>query len=420
MDTKLNETALHYHSNTQPGKLEVIPSKPCNSPVDLALAYSPGVAEPCRKIAENPSDVYKYTIKGNLVAIVTNGTAVLGLGDLGALASKPVMEGKAMLMKKYADINAFDIELNTTDIDVFVRTVITMSPTFGAINLEDIKAPECFEIEKRLIDALDIPVMHDDQHGTAVVSAAGLINACEIAGKKLKNIKLVVNGAGAAAMACAEMYISIGVSKENIIMLDSQGVISANRFDLDKYKQNFAVNTHLKTLEQAIVGADAFVGLSKGNIMTPKMVQSMAENPIVFALANPNPEIAYNDAIKAKFGIIYATGRSDIPNQVNNVLGFPYLFRAALDVRATKINTEMKKAAVYSLASLAKEPYENIDANKILSFGRDYFIPEPSDFRLMRTIAPAVAKAAMESGVAKQPIDDLEVYAKELDKRVIK
>ncbi len=420
MDTKLNEKALYYHSLIRPGKLEVKPSKPCDSSVDLALAYSPGVAEPCRKIAENPSDVYKYTIKGNLVAIVTNGTAVLGLGDLGALASKPVMEGKAMLMKKYADINAFDIELNTTDIDVFVRTVITMSPTFGAINLEDIKAPECFEIEKRLIDALDIPVMHDDQHGTAVVSAAGLLNACEIAGKKLENIKILVNGAGAAAMACADMYMSLGVKKDNLIMLDSKGVISTNRIDLDKYKQKFAVNTNLRTLERAIVGADVFLGLSKGNIMTPKMVQSMAENPIVFALANPNPEIAYNDATKAKFGIIYATGRSDIPNQVNNVLAFPYIFRAALDVRATKINTEMKKAAVYALASLAKEPYLNIDANKILSFGRDYFIPEPSDFRLMRTIAPAVAKAAMESGVAKHPFDDLEAYKKELDERIIK
>ena len=420
MDTKLNKEALYYHSNIRPGKLEVKPSKACESSLDLALAYSPGVAEPCRKISETPSDVYKYTIKGNLVAIITNGTAVLGLGDLGALASKPVMEGKAMLMKKYADIDAFDIELNTNDVDVFVRTVITMSPTFGAINLEDIKAPECFEIEKRLVDALEIPVMHDDQHGTAVVSAAGLLNACEIAGKKLENIKLVVNGAGAAAMACAEMYMSLGVKKDNIIMLDSKGVISANRIDLDKYKQQFSVNTNLKTLEQAVECADAFIGLSKGNIMTPKMVQSMAENPIVFALANPNPEIAYNDAIKAKYGIIYATGRSDIPNQVNNVLGFPYIFRAALDVRATKINTEMKKAAVYALASLAKEPYLSLDPDKSLSFGRDYFIPKPSDFRLMRTIVPAVAKAAMESGVAKHHITDFGTYAKELDKRIIK
>lgn len=420
MDSKLNQEALFYHNNIRPGKLEVKPSKPCNSSVDLALAYSPGVAEPCRRISEVPSEVYNYTIKGNLVAIITNGTAVLGLGDLGALASKPVMEGKAMLMKKYADIDAFDIELNTTDIDVFVRTVITMSPTFGAINLEDIKAPECFEIEKRLVDALDIPVMHDDQHGTAVVSAAGLLNACEIAGKKLSDIKLVINGTGAAAMACADMYISLGVRKDNLIMLDSKGVISTNRIDLDKYKKKFAVNTNLKTLEQAVEGSDAFVGLSKGNIMTPKMIQSMADSPIVFALANPNPEIAYNDAIKAKYGIIYATGRSDIPNQINNVLEFPYIFRAALDVRATKINTEMKKAAVFAIASLAKEPYLNIDANKSLSFGRDYFIPEPSDFRLVSTVVPAVAKAAVESGVAKQPISNFKAYANELNKRIYK
>lgn len=420
MDTKLNQEALFYHSNIRPGKLEVNPSKACDSAYDLALAYSPGVAEPCRKIAETPSDVYKYTIKGNLVAIITNGTAVLGLGDLGALASKPVMEGKAMLMKKYADINAFDIELNTTDIDVFVRTVITMAPTFGAINLEDIKAPECFEIEKRLIDALDIPIMHDDQHGTAVVSAAGLINACEIAGKKLENIKLLVNGAGSAAMACAEMYISLGVKRDHIIMLDSKGVISTNRIDLDKYKQKFAINTNLKTLEQAVAGADVFVGLSKGNIMTTAMVQSMAENPIVFALANPNPEIAYNEAMKAKNGILYATGRSDVPNQINNVLGFPYIFRAALDVRATKINAEMKKAAVYALASLAKEPYLSLDPEKSISFGKDYFIPNLSDLRLMSTIAPAVAKAAMESGVATLQIDDFGAYAEELDKRIMK
>jgi malate dehydrogenase (oxaloacetate-decarboxylating)(NADP+) len=419
MDTKLNKEALDYHSNNQPGKLEVKPSKPCNTWFDLALAYSPGVAEPCRKIADTPSDVYKYTIKGNLVAIVTNGTAVLGLGDLGALASKPVMEGKAMLMKKYADINAFDIELNTTDIDVFVRTVITMSPTFGAINLEDIKAPECFEIERRLIDALDIPVMHDDQHGTAVVSSAGLLNACDIAGKKLEDIKIVMNGAGAAAMTCAEMYISLGAKKENVIMLDSKGVISTNRIDLDKYKQRFALNTNLKTLEQAIEGADAFVGLSKGNILTTQMVQSMANNPIVFALANPNPEIAYNEAIKAKHGVIYATGRSDIPNQINNVLGFPYIFRAALDVRATKINIEMKKAAVYALALLAKEPYLGTDSDKALSFGRDYFIPKPSDPRLMKWVVPAIAKAAIESGMATQQIDDFEEYAESLDRRII-
>lgn len=420
MDEKLNKEALYYHSHTLPGKLEVKPSKPCDSLLDLALAYSPGVAEPCRKIAETPSDVYKYTIKGNLVAIVSNGTSILDLGDLGALASKPVMEGKVMLMKKYAGIDAFDIELNTTDVDVFVRTVITMSPTFGAINLEDIKAPECFEIEKRLVDALDIPIMHDNQHGTAIVSAAALLNACEIAEKKLENIKLVIAGAGAAAMACAEMYMSIGVKKDNVIMLDSKGVISTTRIDLDKYKQKFAINTNLKTLEQAVERADVFIGLSKGNIMTPAMVHAMADNPIVFALANPNPEIAYNDAMKAKYGIIYATGRSDIPNQVNNVLGFPYIFRAALDVRATKINIEMKKAAVYALASLAKEPYLSLAANNSLSFGRNYFIPKPSDLRLMRTLVPAIAKAAMESGVAKMPIIDFKTYTKVLEKRITK
>jgi malate dehydrogenase (oxaloacetate-decarboxylating)(NADP+) len=411
METKLNKEALNYHSHIRPGKLEVKPSKPCDSSHDWALACSPGVAEPCRKIAETPSDVYKYTIKGNLVAIISNGTAIPGLGDLGALASKPVMEGKAMLMKKYADIDAFDIELNTEDTDVFVRTVITISPTFGAISLADIKAPECFEIERRLEDALDIPVMHDNQHGTAVVSAAGLLNACEIAGKKLEHIKLVIHGAGAAAMACAGMYISLGVKKDHMIMLDSTGVISTNRIDLDKYKQSFAVNSNLKTPGQAVEGADVFIGLSKSSMLTPEMLQSMAENPIVFALVNPDPEIAFFDAIKAKSDVICATGRSDIPNQVNKVLCFPYIFRAALDLRATKINSEMKRAAVYALASLAKES---------LSFGRDYFIPEPSDSRLMRTIAPAVAKAAVESGVAKQTIDDFEAYAKDLDKRMIK
>ncbi|MBI9066361.1 MAG: NAD-dependent malic enzyme [Salinivirgaceae bacterium] len=420
MDTKLNKEALCYHSSTRPGKIEVKPMKACDSSHDLSLAYTPGVAEPCLKIKENPDDVYKYTIKGNLVAVITNGTAVLGLGNLGALASKPVMEGKVMLLKKYADIDGFDIELNTTDVDVFVRTVITMSPTFGAINLEDIKAPECFEIEKRLIDALDIPVMHDDQHGTAIVSGAGLINACEIAEKKLQDIKLVISGAGAAAMACAEMYLSLGVKKENLLMLDSKGVISKKRLDLNKYKQAFAVNTNLETLEEALAGADAFVGLSKANIMTVEMAQSMAENPIVFALANPNPEIAYSDAIKAKYGIIYASGRSDIPNQINKVLGFPYIFRAALDVRASKINTEMKKAAVYALASLAKESFLSIDGSVSLSFGRDYFIPLPSDLRLFRTIVPAVAEAAIKSGVAGKAIPDMNSYINELDKRIIK
>jgi malate dehydrogenase (oxaloacetate-decarboxylating)(NADP+) len=419
MDSSLNIEALQYHADGRPGKIVVQPMKPCHTAHELALAYSPGVAAPCLRIHDHPEDVYKYTIKGNLVAIITNGTAVLGLGDIGPLASKPVMEGKAMLLKKYADIDAFDIEMNTTDIDVFVRTVITISPTFGAINLEDIKAPECFEIERRLIDALDIPVMHDDQHGTAIVSAAGLINACEIAGKNLSDIRLVMSGAGAAAMACAEMYLALGLKKEHLIMLDSKGVISSNRIDLDKYKHSFAVNTHLKTLEQAVEGADAFVGLSKGNIMTPEMVKSMAESPIVFALANPNPEIAYNEAIKSNYGIIYATGRSDIPNQVNNVLGFPYIFRAALDVRASKINFEMKRAAVYALASLAKEPFSVLESHATHAFGRDYFIPKPSDPRLLRTVAPAVAKAAMDSGVARKHIPDLNMYADELEQRLM-
>lgn len=418
MDTKLNEKALLYHQNNRPGKLEVKPSKACNSAYDLSLAYSPGVAEPCRKIKENPDDVYKYTIKGNLVAIISNGTAVLGLGDLGPLAAKPVMEGKAMLIKKFADIDAFDIELNTTDIDVFVRTVITISPSFGAINLEDIKAPECFEIEKRLTDAIDIPVMHDDQHGTAIVSAAGLINACDIAGKNLNDIKMVINGAGAAAMACANMYLSLGVKKSNLLMLDSKGVISKKRTDLDKYKKEFTANTNLTSLEEAITGADVFIGLSQANIVSQKMIQSMAENPIVFALANPSPEIKFSDAINAKAGVIYASGRSDVPNQVNNVLAFPSIFRAALDTRAKKINQEMKKAAVYALANLAKEPFLSLDGNETLSFGRDYFIPRPSDFRLLPAVAPAVAKAAIDSGIARVIIDDYEGYANELKQRL--
>jgi malate dehydrogenase (oxaloacetate-decarboxylating)(NADP+) len=420
MDTKVNKEATDNQSSIQPGNIEVNQGKSANSSLDLGIASGSVLTEPCREIAETPSNVYKYTTKGNLVAIVTNGTAITGLGDLGALASKPIMERTAMLMKKYAGIDAFDIELNTTDIDVFVRTVITMSPTFGAINLEYIKAPECFEIEKRLIDALDIPVMHDDQHGTAVVSAAGLLNACEIAGKKPENLKLVVNGDGAAAMACADTYISLGVRKEHIIMIDDKGVISTNRIDLDKYQQQFAINTNIKTLEQSLEGADVFIGLSKSSMLSLGMVHLMAESPIVFALVNPNPEIACNDAFKAKYGIIYATRRSDISNQIDNALVFPYIFRAALDVRASAINTEMKKAAVYALASLAKEPYLSIDPGKNLSFGRDYFIPKTSDYRLIKTITPAVAKAAIESGVAKLTIDDFGVYAKELDKRISK
>lgn len=418
MDRQLMNDALNYHSGHRPGKIQVQLMKPCSTGYDLALAYSPGVAEPCLQIKDNPADVYKYTIKGNLVAVITNGTAVLGLGNIGALASKPVMEGKGMLLKKYADIDAFDIELNANDVDVFVQTVVAMSPTFGAINLEDIKAPECFEIERRLVEQLDIPIMHDDQHGTAIVSAAALINACEIAGKSLEDIRIVVNGAGAAAMACADMYMSLGVKKENLIMLDSKGVISTKRQDLDKYKRAFATDTDLTTLQEVLVGSDAFVGLSKGNIMTQEMVRSMADHPIVFALANPNPEIAYDEAIQAKYGIIYATGRSDIPNQVNNVLAFPFIFRAALDVRASEINMEMKKATVYAIAALAKEPDPHFP--ELPAFGRQYFIPKPSDTRLLTRVAPAVAKAAIESGVARISAGDWDekAYAEALASRI--
>ncbi|MDZ7607694.1 MAG: malic enzyme-like NAD(P)-binding protein [Cyclobacteriaceae bacterium] len=396
-----------------------MPAKSTTSHYDLSLDYSTEMTETCLKIQKNHDDVYKYTIKGNLVAIITNGTAVHGLGNLGALASKPAMESKAMLLKKYAGIDAFDIELNTTDIDVFIRTVITMSPTFGAINLEAIKAPDCFEIEQRLIDALDIPLMHDDQHGTAVVSAAGLLNACEIAGKSIQDIKVVVSGTGAAAIACAEMYLSLGLKKENLIMLDSKGIISQNRIDLDKYEKPFAINTHLSTLEQGLPGADAFVELSMEFTITPKMVESMADHPIIFALADPNPELTYTDAIKAKYGIIMATGKADLPNQISSLLGFPYIFRAALDVRATKINTEMKKAAVYALASLAKEVSKDAVAFHRPVFGRDYFIPKPSDPRLISAVTPAVAKAAIESGVAGVVINDWKSYLIELDKHTI-
>lgn len=416
-DKNLNSEALIYHSEEKPGKIEIQPTKPCQSEHDLSLAYSPGVAEPCLKIKDNADDVYKYTIKGNLVAIITNGTAVLGLGDIGPLASKPVMEGKAMLLKKYAGIDAFDIELDTTDIDIFVRTVKTIAPTFGAINLEDIKAPDCFEIERRLIDVLDIPVMHDDQHGTAIISAAALLNACEIAEKNISDARLVINGAGAAAMTCANMYISLGVKKENIVMIDSKGVISFNRPDLDQYKREFAISTSLKTLGEAMTGADVFVGLSKGNVLSKKMVRTMSLNPIVFALANPVPEILYEDAKSARKDIIFATGRSDLPNQVNNVLGFPYIFRGALDVRASRINEAMKVAAVYALASLAKEPLIDSGNSKIggnFLFGKDYLIPKPYDPRLIQTVSVAVAKAAMESGVARKRIDDWDRYSDKL------
>lgn len=417
------EDALDYHSQGRPGKIEVIPTKPYSTQRDLTLAYSPGVAEPCLEIEKNAEDAYKYTAKGNLVAVISNGTAVLGLGDIGALASKPVMEGKGLLFKIFADIDVFDIEVDTKNVDEFVNTVKNIAPTFGGINLEDIKAPECFEIERRLKEELNIPLMHDDQHGTAIISAAGLLNAVEIAGKKMSNIKLVINGAGASANSCAKMYIAVGVKKENILMLDSKGVIHKGRTDLDQYKSFFAAeSTKINTLEEAIKGADVFVGLSKGNILNQKMVQSMAKKCIVFALANPTPEISYEEAISARKDIIVATGRSDHPNQVNNVLGFPFIFRGAMDVRATCINEEMKLAATKAIAQLAKEPvpdYVNLAyGSKNLSFGEEYIIPKPIDNRLISAVSAAVAKAAIDSGVAKHKITDWEAYKTSLDNRL--
>lgn len=417
------QEALDYHSQGRPGKIEVIPTKPYSSQRDLTLAYSPGVAEPCLDIEKNPEDAYRYTSKGNLVAVISNGTAVLGLGDIGPLASKPVMEGKGMLFKIYADIDVFDIEVDANDIDTFVQTVKAIAPTFGGINLEDIKAPECFEIEKRLKEELDIPLMHDDQHGTAIISTAALINACEIAGKKLSEVKLVVNGAGASAISCAKMYVAVGVNKANITMLDSKGIITEDRTDLDENKRFFARKKDKReTLADAMKGADVFVGLSKGNVVNADMVRSMADRPVVFALANPDPEISYDEAMSARPDIIMATGRSDHPNQVNNVLGFPFIFRGALDVRATQINEAMKLAAAYSIAQLAKEPVPD-DVNlaydtRNLSFGPTYIIPKPIDSRLISTVAPAVAKAAMESGIARKPIADWDMYRMELNSRL--
>jgi len=417
------QDALDYHAQGRPGKIEVIPTKPHSSQRDLSLAYSPGVAEPCLEIEKNPEDVYKYTAKGNLVAVISNGTAVLGLGNIGALASKPVMEGKGLLFKIFADIDVFDIEVDATDIDLFVNTVKAIAPTFGGINLEDIKAPECFEIERRLKEELNIPLMHDDQHGTAIISSAALLNACEVAKKKIEKVKIVVNGAGASAISCAKLYIAVGAKKENILMLDSKGVISVDRTDLDGQKSFFATtNKKPKTLEDAMKDADVFVGLSKGNIVTQKMIQSMAKRPIVFALANPDPEIPYALAIAARPDIIMATGRSDHPNQVNNVLGFPFIFRGALDVRATQINEAMKLAAVYAIANLAKEAIpETVNLaydSKNITFGPDYIIPKPIDPRLIYTVAPAVAKAAMESGVAQHKITNWDAYVQELINRL--
>lgn len=412
------EAALQYHAQGKPGKIEVIPTKPYSTQTDLALAYSPGVAEPCLEIEKNPETAYEYTAKGNLVAVISNGTAVLGLGNIGTLAGKPVMEGKGLLFKIFAGIDVFDIEIDEKDPEKFIQIVKGIAPTFGGINLEDIKAPECFEIETRLKEELDIPIMHDDQHGTAIISAAGLVNALEIAGKKIDEVKIVVNGAGASASSCTKLYILLGAKKENIIMCDSKGVISVHRTDLNESKKFFATEQNIKTLEEAVAGADVFLGLSVADVLTKEMVRTMNDNPIVFALANPNPEISFEEAQKSRPDLIFATGRSDYPNQINNVLGFPYIFRGALDVRASKINEEMKVAAVHAIAGLAKESVPDVVNAaynlKRINFGRDYIIPKPLDPRLLTTVAPAVAKAAMESGVAKYPITDWEAYKSKL------
>ncbi len=422
MDPNIRKDALLYHSLGRPGKIEVIPTKPYATQRDLALAYTPGVAKPCLEIQKNPDDIYKYTAKGNLVAVISNGTAVLGLGDIGADAGKPVMEGKGLLFKVFADIDVFDIEVDTKDIDKFVETVLLIAPTFGGINLEDIKAPECFEIEDRIKAALNIPVMHDDQHGTAIITAAGLLNAIDINKKKIDEIKIVVNGAGAAAISCTRLYIMLGVKPENIIMLDSKGVLHKDRTDMNKVKQQFATDKNVHTLEEAIKGADMFLGLSVAGVLKKELLLTMAKDPIVFALANPVPEITYEEATSVRDDILMATGRSDYPNQINNVLGFPFIFRGALDVRATVINDGMKLAAAHALAALAREPVpEEVNVayqTTNLSFGRDYLIPKPMDPRLISRVAPAVAKAAMESGVAKKPITDWEAYVEELNKRL--
>ncbi len=412
------EEALRYHAEGKPGKIEVVPTKPYSTQMDLSLAYSPGVAEPCLEIEKNPLDAYKYTSKGNLVAVISNGTAVLGLGDIGPLAGKPVMEGKGLLFKIFAGIDVFDIEVNEKDPDKFIETVKAIAPTFGGINLEDIKAPECFKIETRLKEELDIPVMHDDQHGTAIISGAGLINALEIAGKKIEDVKIVVNGAGAASISCTKLYIMLGAKKENIIMCDSKGVISTHRTDLNESKKFFATDRDIKTLAEAVVEADVFLGLSVANVLTQDMVRSMNTNPIVFALANPNPEISYADAMASRDDIIFATGRSDYPNQINNVLGFPYIFRGALDTHAKAINEEMKLAAVYAIAELAKEPVPDVvnAAYKLkrTTFGRDYILPKALDPRLLTRVSCAVAKAAIDSGVSRRTITDWEGYANHL------
>lgn len=414
--------ALNYHSEGRRGKIEVVPTKPTSSQRDLSLAYSPGVAEPCLEIEKNTETAYKYTAKGNLVGVISNGTAVLGLGNIGALAGKPVMEGKGVLFKIFADIDVFDIEVEEEDTEKFIQAVKAISPTFGGINLEDIKAPQCFEIESRLKKELNIPVMHDDQHGTAIISSAGLLNALELAEKKIEHVKIIVNGAGASAMACTKLYMALGAKSENIIMLDSKGVINNKRTDINKYKREFITQKNISTLQEAIKDADVFLGLSVADILTPEMIKSMADNPIVFALANPKPEIDYQKAINTRSDVIMATGRSDHPNQINNVLGFPFIFRGALDVRATEINELMKVAAVKAIAKLAKEdvPEEVIQAYNVknLSFGKNYLIPKPLDPRLLITVAPAVAKVAIDSGVAKDSITDWNYYEQELIKRM--
>ncbi|ABB31868.1 malic protein NAD-binding [Geobacter metallireducens RCH3] len=414
------QDALEYHSSGRKGKIEVVASKPCLTQRDLSLAYSPGVAEPCLEIEKNPEDAYKYTAKGNLVAVVSNGTAVLGLGNIGALAGKPVMEGKGVLFKRFADIDVFDIELNTENPDEVIKACQLLEPTFGGINLEDIKAPECFYIEEELKKTMNIPVFHDDQHGTAIISAAALTNALEIIDKKIEDIRIVVNGAGASAIACANLAISLGVKKENLVMCDTKGVIYKGRTEgMNKYKERFAVDTPLRTLEEAATGADVLYGLSSKGAFTPEIVRKLAKNPIIFAMANPDPEISPEEAHAVRGDVLIATGRSDYPNQVNNVLGFPFIFRGALDVRATTINEEMKKAAVFALAELAREECPDsvcrAYGNVKFSFGRDYIIPKPFDPRALLRVAPAVAKAAMESGVARQPIEDMEKYVEHLE-----
>jgi len=422
MSRLTKQDALNYHAQGRPGKIQVVPTKHHRTQRDLSLAYSPGVAEPCLEIKKDPEDAYKYTAKGNLVGVISNGTAVLGLGDIGAVAGKPVMEGKGLLFKIFSDIDVFDIEVNETDVDAFVKTVKAIAPTFGGINLEDIKAPECFEIENRLKAELDIPVMHDDQHGTAIISGAGLLNALEIVGKDIKDIKLFVSGAGAAACACTRMYIQLGVNPDNIVMTDVNGVLTKDRTDLSIVNEQFAIDNGITTMEEGIKNADVFLGLSAAGVLKPHMLESMAKDPIVFAMANPTPEISYDEAVATRKDVIMATGRSDYPNQINNVLGFPYIFRGALDVRATAINEEMKMAAVRAIADLAKEPVPDMVKkaynNNNMSYGREYIVPTPLDSRLIEHVPSAIAKAAMESGVARKPIEDFEAYRESLLERM--